>query len=155
MREKWTENFLAALQLSPNVAAACREAGISRQAAYERRKADQEFSRAWDDAIEESTDELVGEMYRRAIRGVDRQVLYRGEPVLGVNGQPLVETHYSDTLAIFLAKAHRPHIYADRLQAEHSGDLTIRVEYADADSDIEPPAAPSGPGEDPAGGEAV
>lgn len=41
----------------------------------------------------------------------------------------------------------------ERVEAEHSGDLTIRVVYADADAE-DPEAAP-GPGEDTEGGAAV
>lgn len=118
MPADWTTDFLAALALTPSVAAACREAGISRQAAYERRKSDPEFARAWQDALDEGTDELVAEMYRRAVHGVERRVLHRGEPVTDEQGRPVVEVHYSDALAIFLAKTHRPEVYGDRLRLD-------------------------------------
>jgi len=108
---EWVPDFLAALALSPNVALACRTAGVSRVTAYDLRHADAAFAAAWQEAVDESTDELVGEMYRRAKDGVPEPVYYKGE----VCGHIL---RYSNTLAIFLAKAHRPGVYGDKLRAD-------------------------------------
>ena len=33
---------------------------------------------------------------------------------------------YSDVLLIFLLKAHRPRVYRDHVQVEHSGDVELR-----------------------------
>lgn len=146
MPREWVSDFLASLSLSPNVAEACREAGITRKTAYDLRKADPSFAEAWDLALDESTDDLVGECYRRARCGVEEPVHYKGERVDTIR-------KYSDTLAMFLLKAHRRHVYGDKLDNQLSGDVTIRVEYADAD--LDPPPAASGPESVPEGPEAV
>lgn len=119
MPEHWTPAFLAALSQSPNVSAACRAAGIARSAAYELRAADPEFASAWQDAIDQSTDLLVGEMYRRAVHGTEKPVFYLGAECGRVR-------EYSDTLAMFLAKSHRPEVYRETVKQEHSGDINVR-----------------------------
>lgn len=111
MAREWKPDFLAALTLSPNVTAACREAGITRKGAYLARQSDPEFAAAWDSALDESTDELVGEMYRRAVQGTKKPVYQGGELVGHIQ-------EYSDTLAIFLAKCHRRDVYGDQVKAD-------------------------------------
>src|SRR5436305_6679036 len=51
---------------SATVLSAARTAGVSRRAAYDRRERDPEFAQAWDDAIEESVEQLEAEAVRRA-----------------------------------------------------------------------------------------
>lgn len=96
----WTQPFLAALSEVPNVTAAARAAGITRRAAYKRREHDLEFAQAWRDALEASTDALIGKSYQRAMAG-----------------------ECSDTLVIFLLKTHRPEVYGDRTRMELSGSV--------------------------------
>jgi hypothetical protein len=117
MAREWKPDFLAALTLSPNVTAACLEARITRKGAYLARTSDPEFAAAWDSALDESTDELVGEMYRRAVQGTKKPVYQGGELVGHIQ-------EYSDTLAIFLAKCHRRDVYGDKVQT----DLTSQGE---------------------------
>jgi hypothetical protein len=112
--EDWAPRFLAALVKSPNVSGACRKVKIGRQTAYDRRRTDPEFAAAWDDAVEQSTDELVGEMYRRAKEGVEKPVFHQGAECGRVR-------EYSDAMAIFLAKCHRREVYGDR-----TADATLR-----------------------------
>jgi hypothetical protein len=118
---KWRKPFLAALAESPNVAAACRTAKVSRETAYLHKRTDPEFAAAWQSALDISTDDLVGEMYRRAVHGVERPVYQQGK-LCGT------ERHYSDALAIFLAKTHRPGVYGDRLK------LDAKIIQPDAES---------------------
>jgi hypothetical protein len=115
-REDWAPTFLAELAKSPNVSAAARAAGIGRKAAYAYRNADPDFASDWDDALEQSTDSLVGEAYRRAHEGTERPVYYKGAECGTVR-------EYSDSLAVFLLKAHRREVYGDtsKVQAEHTG----------------------------------
>jgi hypothetical protein len=108
---EWTEPFLAALKNTPNVSGACRSAGISRRAAYDHRDRDDAFARAWDDALAESTDDLVGECYRRAKDGTARPVFYKGDECGAIR-------EFSDTLAIFLLKNHRPEVYSERVKTD-------------------------------------
>jgi hypothetical protein len=103
----WARVFLAALARTPNVSAAAKAAGVTRQATYARRKVAPEFAEAWDDALEASTDALIGEVYRRALEGVEEPVFHEGK----VCGH---KRRYSDALAMFLLRAHRPEVYGDR-----------------------------------------
>lgn len=123
----WTEAFLNALAKVPNITAAARAAGISRRGAYDRREADPEFAAAWDDALEQSTDALVGAAYRRAFEGTEEPVFYQGEECGMVR-------RFSDRLAMFLLKAHRPQVYGDKSQVEMSGPdggpIPVAIEQA-------------------------
>lgn len=88
--------FIAALRSTGTVRAACEAAGITRRAAYVARARNPRFSAEWDSAIEEACDELEAIARQRA-----------------------KET--SDTLLIFLLKAHRPEKYRETNRVEHSG----------------------------------
>lgn len=88
--------FFASLREGHSVAGACKSAGFARRTAYEWRAADEAFRAAWDDAVEEGTDELEDEAVQRAKDG-------------------------SDTLLIFMLKSRRPETYKDRAWHEHTG----------------------------------
>jgi hypothetical protein len=91
--------FIDALRSTGNVRAACEAVGISRQAAYRWRRENTEFAAAWEQAIEDATDYLEEVARQRAL-----------------------ET--SDTLMIFLLKAHRPDKFRDthRIEFKHLSD---------------------------------
>ena len=75
-----------------NVTLACRRAGIARRMAYDWQQADA------------GVDLLEAELHKRAFEGVERPVYYKGEQVG-------TWRFYSDALAMFLLKAHRPERY--------------------------------------------
>lgn len=116
--------FLEMLAASGNVSEACREASISRQTAYDRRKADPAFAASWSDAIEAASDALEREARRRAIEGTLEPVFYQGAECGQVR-------KYSDRLLEILLKAHRPEKFRENHHVEHDGELKIVVEYAD------------------------
>lgn len=89
----WEEAFLTGLRNSANVRAACEAAGVSRQAAYKRRDGNVRFRDEWNSAIDEACDLLEYVARKRAMES-------------------------SDTLIIFLLKAHRPALYHDRLRID-------------------------------------
>jgi hypothetical protein len=103
----WEPLFLAALAKAPNVSAAARAAKIDRTTAYSARGRNPDFAAKRDEALEAAIDDLVGEAYRRARRGTKRPVFYAGKPCGFVR-------EYSDTLAIFLLKCHRPSVYGSK-----------------------------------------
>lgn len=111
---KWSSRFLAALAESPSVSHAAKVAGVGRATVYEWRERCPELAKAWDDAIEQSTDALVQECYRRAQEGTEKPVFHRGEVCGSIR-------EYSDTLAIFLLKSHRPSVYRETVRQEHTG----------------------------------
>lgn len=108
-RAAWRSGFLSALRVHANITKAALEAGIVRQTAYDRKASDVIFSAEWDDALEQACDGLEIEARRRAEEGVTEDVYYQGEVV----GH---KRNYSDTLLIFMLKAHRPEKYRDRYE---------------------------------------
>jgi hypothetical protein len=123
-RADWRTTFLGALEVSGNISAAARRAGVGRATAYRHRQAEPEFRSGWDEALEVATDALEDEARRRAVEGWEEPVFQGGQEVGRIR-------KYDSTLLIFLLKAHRPEVYRDNAAVQHSGDLTIRVEYSD------------------------
>jgi hypothetical protein len=59
----WKSKFLIALANKPYVSVACKEANISRSRVYALKKTDEEFSDAWDMAMEDGLDGIEHELY--------------------------------------------------------------------------------------------
>jgi hypothetical protein len=159
--DTWKKGFLAALAATGNVTEAARAAKVNRPNAYQARQDDPAFSAAWKDALEEAIDDLEKEARRRAQQGVRRLKFHQGELItipLVRDGElviddkgafvmtPYVEHDYSDTLLIFLLKAHRPEKFRERYEVEHKGGVRLEIveEIVDA-GDPEDGQAPSGP----------
>ena len=85
----WHPAFLHALRTIPNVRLAARAVGVVRSDAYLHRDLFPEFATEWDEAIEAAIDSLESVLFQRARRS-------------------------SDTLGIFMLKAHRSAIYRER-----------------------------------------
>lgn len=146
--------FCAALAETCNVGKACAAVGISRYTAYQWRKTMPDFADAWDDAMKAGLLALEDEMHRRAYEGMDEPLTHQGRftylygerkdekgetildpltgepkmfPMLDAEGKPMVATvkKYSDTLAIFLAKAHAPDKYRENSKVELAGHLSL------------------------------
>jgi len=110
----WIAPFLENLAKTANVSASMRAAGVSRRALYDERRDNQAFAQAWLDALEDATDVLEAEIRRRAVEGTDEPVgWYQGNPGGYVK-------RYSDPMAMFLLRAHRP-AYRDQHQHTISG----------------------------------
>lgn len=146
--------FCAALAETCNVGKACAAIGIGRTTAYEWREADPSFAAMWDRAMKVGVTALEDEAHRRAFDGVAEPVVHKGEfsylweaardemgdvireedgspkmvPALDAEGRPRLKTiqKYSDTLAIFLLKAHDPDKYRDNSKVELAGSLDLR-----------------------------
>lgn len=114
--------FLEELTNIPNISRAARIAGVDRTLAYYHRNNNEAFARAWDAALEVGVDRLEEEMWRRAVEGTDKPVTYQGE---------ITATYkeYSDTLAIFLAKAHRPEKFRDNIDITSGGERVGGITY--------------------------
>jgi hypothetical protein len=146
--------FCAALAETCNVGKACKAVEISRQTAYGWRDDDPEFALAWDKAMQVGVSSLEDEAHRRGFDGNDEPVVHQGQlsyvmqvklgrsgkpiidrktgmpkmvPVLDEGGRMQVQTirKYSDTLAIFLLKAHNPDKYRDSSKVELAGGLNL------------------------------
>lgn len=114
--DNWKQIFITALLKSSNVAAACRKAKVSRTWAYKERDVDAEFDAAWQEALDMALDDAESEAWRRAVKGTvsNRQYDKDGN---------LIHTtrQYSDTLLIFMLKAHRPGKYRETVRNELTG----------------------------------
>ncbi len=113
----WRGAFIERLKATGNVTLAAIGAGVNRQHAYRTRNRNKTFRRRWDDALDQAVDLLDGEARRRAT-GIKRDIYYAGE-VVGT------ENVYSDSLLMFLLKAHRPTLYRDNVKVEHSGGMDV------------------------------
>src|SRR5690606_15942357 len=92
------ERFLKELARRANVSAAAKKAKIPRSTVYDWYKADEEFARRWDEAVDVAVDGLEEEAWRRAKDGVLKPVYQKGEKVGQVR-------EYSDQLMVTLLKA--------------------------------------------------
>lgn len=120
----WQNVFLRELARKGNVSAACRKAKVERSTAYRARE-DEEFAAAWDEALEVATEALELEARRRAATGVLEPVYQAGKKVGAIR-------RYSDTLLIFLLKAHAPAKYRENYRVEHTGADGGPIEYQNA-----------------------
>ena len=117
---RWTSQrrakFVKELAKSGNISAAARKAGVSRSHAYALRSMDIDFASEWTDALETAVDTLEAEARRRAVDGVDAPHFHQGNVAGTVK-------KYSDSLLMFLLKAHRPERYRERSAAADTPDL--------------------------------
>lgn len=98
--------FLACLAESANVSCAADCADMSRQSAYRLRQTSPAFRQAWDQAMDTALDGLEAALLRRARDGIEKPVFFGGKECGKVR-------QYSDGLAMFLLKAHRPERYGE------------------------------------------
>jgi hypothetical protein len=121
----WSPVFLRCLTEKGNVSEAAKEANVSRTIVYRHRSNNDRFKKAWDDALAQAADVLEAEAWRRAVEGVEEPVgWYQGKPGGTV-------TRYSDTLLIFLLKAHKPDKFRENISVSQSGEFVIKVKYGD------------------------
>ncbi len=112
------DGFLAALERGLSISGACRAAGLGRSTAYDLRASDDAFARAWDRAIDQGTDVLEDEAFRRACEGVEEPPVSGGRQMVGPEGKPIVVRRYSDSLMVTLLKARRPERFRERSTVE-------------------------------------
>lgn len=108
-QKAWRLKFLDGLRMHGIVTRAAKDAGIHRDTAYFERQQDPTFATEWKEALDRGVDMLEDVAKMRAYDG-------------------------SDTLLIFLLKAHRPEKYRERYDINHSGEITAKV-YAGFDPD--------------------
>lgn len=112
--------FLDTLRTTVNVTLAAQAVGISSGTAYRHKKEDALFAERWEEALAEGIDMLEHKAHERAFQGVEEPVFNRGE-VCGY------VTKYSDSLTMFLLKAHRPDKYRERseVKQELTGNMNL------------------------------
>lgn len=109
-------HFLNCLSAGDSVRASSETAGIDRRTLYRWKEQDAVFAEAWKKAQDEGDGPSVleQEAIRRAVSGVKRPV-YRGGEVVGH------VTDYSDSMLMFLLKAHHPEKYDPKASASGEG----------------------------------
>ena len=118
--ETLKQAFLDTLRETCNVTLSAQAVGIATGTAYKHRKDDPLFAERWDEALAEGIDLLEHLAHKRAFQGVEEPVFNKGEVAGFV-------TKYSDSLTMFLLKAHRPDKYRERSEVKQqvSGDLNL------------------------------
>lgn len=111
------EAFLLTLSETGQISKSAKKADVSRQTLYEWRKADVEFAKAWDAALEKAYDVLEDVAIERATKGTLRPVFQGGVKVGSVR-------EYSDGLLALLLKAHKP-AFRDKSDVNVSGSLSL------------------------------
>ena len=122
-KKDWKPAFLKEVARTGNILLTCELVGIGRRTFYTHRDSDQEFASAASEALEIATERLEEEARRRAFDGLVRKKFDKGgKPILDPEtGEQYVEREYSDTLLIFLLKAHNPKKYREAVKHEVSG----------------------------------
>ena len=118
------ETFLTTLETTGGqITKACKACAVSRDVIYRLRKSDEQFGKDFEAALDKGIDLLEAECKRRAFEGVPKPVFYKGK-------ECGIIQEYSDTLAIFLMKAHRSK-YKEKflLTGEGGGAVKVLVEY--------------------------
>lgn len=98
--------FLKALAETGNVSEAARKARLDRSNAYQIKRQDPAFAAAWDDALDMAVDQLEAEARSRAVEGVEQPRFHQGR-ICGTVRK------YSDSLLMFLLRAHRPETFRE------------------------------------------
>ena len=112
----WRKVFLEALRNTGNVTLAADTAGVHRSTAYYAKEEDQDFAERWEEALALAESGMEQEARRRAMEGVLEPVYYKGEAVGAIR-------KFSDTLLMFLLKAHNPKKYRENMRVERSGKV--------------------------------
>lgn len=153
----WQEAFLLALTEYPVVSYAARAVGISYRQAYKTREKDEDFAKAWEEALEQGIDRAEQEAFRRAVVGFEEPVIdkgrlaYRYERYVAVHthaetglpveeekwrialddqGQPIPLTtrKHSDALLSLVLKGRRKKVYADRTELTGADGAPMQID---------------------------
>lgn len=123
--DHWDEFLRTLVEYAGNCTRACELCKITREAVYWKRRNDKEFSKRYDEAMEQSTDALEDEAVRRAFEGVQEGVYYQGDRVD-------LKTVYSDGLIQFMLRSRRPEKFKDRVSTDNT-NLNANVAVEDDD----------------------
>lgn len=116
----WRPIVLDALRDIPNIVRAAKIAGISRRTIYLKTETDPVFKSEVDEALKTGIEHCESEVHRRAFEGNDVPKT--------IAGQRELVREYSDTLAIFLLKAHCPEKYRERYETQNpTGGPTVNI----------------------------
>jgi hypothetical protein len=128
-RKATQEVFLQAFSMTANVRASCLKAGIDRSLVYQWQEHDDAFSFKFKQAELDANDMIRGELFRRAVQGVDEPVISVGKLVYVEDKNkkmvPLTIKKYSDSLLSLLAKARMPE-FRDQSKVDVNAQVTTQ-----------------------------
>ena len=129
--------FLTALAQTGNPSLACRASTLTRREVNLLRREDSEFALAFQDAMDEATDVLEAEAWRRALEGVAEPLVRGGKPVCDPRtGETMMIRRYSDSLLMLLLRASKPSKFSPRLEvASRRADTTEIIREIATDHD--------------------
>ena len=104
----WRKAFLVSLAECGNVRAAAKAANVDPKTCYNNRTDDKDFAAEWQAALDLAADVLEAEAWRRAHKGVEEPVFYKGA-ICGTVQK------YSDLLLMFLLKGLRPEKFREKV----------------------------------------
>jgi hypothetical protein len=132
--------FLRVFMDTASITRACEIVGMNRERHYTWLEKDPDYKARFAVAVDRAADRLEDEGVRRAKRGTEKWVMYKGQPCYDVkrdaNGEPirdkdgrfeldmrkpLVIREYSDVLLMFMLKGLRPDKYRDNWKGEITG----------------------------------
>lgn len=124
--------FIDTLRETASAMKAAEAAGICVDTAYAARNEDLEFRARWEEAVEVALDQLLGEAYRRSMRGVDEPVVQGGQWVEYEDNEGETKrvtiTKYSDRLLEVLLKFRYADQLADRVKVTTEVPLGLEPE---------------------------
>jgi hypothetical protein len=112
--------FLVGYVQSLGIRSAARLSGVSRQSHYEWLRDDPLYREHFERAKRMLADSAEEEVCRRAYRGYDTPVIYRGK----ITGY---YKSYSDALAMFMLKGLKPAVYRDNAPLPIGGPTQINI----------------------------
>lgn len=135
------DRFLETLSRTGNPSAACQASHLTRRFINRMRENDPVFARDYDEAMEEATDLLEAEAWRRALEGVPQPLVKAGQPVLDADGTAIIVRRYSDPLLVMLLRGCKPDKFQRRMgSATAASDSNSSIREIAADED--PPRRP-------------
>jgi len=127
---KKKQKFIECLSETGSVTKTCEALAVSRVEMYKHRNKDPEFKEQWEAARQVALQALEDEAWRRAFKGTEKPVYYRGAPCGYIR-------EYSDHLMTVLLNANLPEKYRYQAKIEHAGglDLQIKVNFVKPDNE--------------------
>jgi hypothetical protein len=133
--------FISTLRDTASAMKSAEAAGVCIDTAYAARREDAEFSARWEQAVDVALDQLMGEAFRRSMRGVEEPVIQGGQWVQYEDetgeSKRVTITKYSDRLLEVLLKFRYGDQLADRVKVTTETplglepDVLLRMEPTD------------------------
>lgn len=113
--------FLQYFMETGNVRESCVRAKITHYTVYKFKNENADFRNAFDEAKKIAVENLEGEGFRRAMKGVLEPIYYKGAKVGSIR-------KYSDSILIFLLKGNLKSLYGDSTQIYGDPDAPIKYD---------------------------